>query len=265
MQFFNSNRMPKPTIIQEQKEENFNAIAPQRQAPVMVKTNGAGGKTRLGPVGIVFVFLFLAAAAASAWLYSQYQSLNKQVEDLQAVNQDAQKEPASLSLLDKINQHILLPHDQTPQVTTIENVKELKKKEAFYEYAQDGDALVQFNSLEIIYNPVADVIVNARTRGTAARAEIRPAQAAITIDIRNGAGKAGLAGKIAETFKGVKEFIVQSVGNAAKNNYSKTIIINRTEKDITGLEKQFKTQAVKDLPAGEKPSGADVVIILGRS
>jgi len=258
--------MQKPIVKQEQKEENFDAIAPQRQTPIMVKTNGPQGKTKLGSMGALFLVLFLAAAGAGAWFYWQYNGLNKQVSDLEALNLDSQKNfEGEPSLLDKINQHILLPHDQEPKITTIENVGALKKQEAFYEYAQDGDSLVQFSSLEIIYNPVADVIVNARTRGAVAGAEIRAVQGAITIDIRNGAGKAGLAGKTAETFKGVKEFIVQSTGNAAKNSYAKTIIVNRTEKDVTGLEKQFNTQAVKDLPAGERSSTADVVIILGRS
>lgn len=257
--------MPKLNIQAEKKEENFDAIAPRKEAPILVTTNNIHAKTKVGPVGVVFLGLFLLAAGLLGLVYFQYQDLNQQVEDLQAVNQSAQKRTKEkISLIDKINQHILLPHGQEPQITTIKNVQELKRLETFYEYAQDGDALVQFNSLEIIYNPVADVIVNARTRGAVAGAEIRAVQGAITIDIRNGAGVAGLAGKTAESFKGVKEFVVQSVGNAAIS-YQKTILVNLSDKDITGLEKQFKAQAVKDLPAGERSSTADVVIILGKS
>lgn len=259
--------MPKINIKPESKEENFDAIAPLKSSPVMVETSASGvKKSKLGSLGALFVFLFLLAASASAWFFMQYRNLNSQMADLQAVSQNEQKaEGEGVSLLDKINQHILLPHDQAPEITTIENSGELKKQESFYEYAQDGDALVKFNTLEIIYNPVADVIVNARTKGVVAGAEIRAVQGAITIDIRNGAGVGGLAGRTAESFKGVKDFIVQSIGNAASSNYAKTIIVNRTEKDVTGLEKQFNTRAVKDLPAGESASSADVVIILGKS
>jgi hypothetical protein len=258
--------MPKPIIKQEQKQENFDAIAPQKNHPALITTNGEGPKKRLGALGALFLVLFLAAVASAAWLYWQYAGLRRQVEGLEAVNENTSGQALEgVSLLDKINQHILLPHDQEPKITTIENSQELKKTESFYEYAQDGDSLVQFNSLEIIYNPVADVIVNARTRGTVAGTEIRAVQGAITIDIRNGAGRAGLASKTSETFKGVKDFIVQSVGNAAKTDYSKTMLVNLSDKDVAGLEKQFNVQAVKDLPAGEQPSTADVVIILGRS
>lgn len=258
--------MPKAEIKQEQKEQNFDAIAPLRQSPALVTTNNVQPKSKLGSIGALFLILFLVAAGISSWFYWQHRNLNQEIEELQAVSQNAQKEAIEgVSFLDKINQHILLPHNQEPKVTTIENVQELKKQETFYEYAQNGDALVQFNSLEIIYNPVADVIVNVRIRGTVAGAEMRAVQGAITIDIRNGAGIAGLAGRTSEAFKGVKEFVVQSIGNASKSGYAKTILVNLSDKDVTGLEKQFNTKSIKDLPAGEQPSSADVVIILGRS
>lgn len=258
--------MSKANIEPQTKAENFDAIAPQKSQPILVTTSGHQLKNRIGPIGILFLLLFLAASAGTVWFYVQYADMRQQIRDFEQISDQQQAASGQgVSLLDKINQHILLPHGEQPQITTIENAKELKKQESFFEYAQDGDALVQFNSLEIIYNPVADVIVNARSRGQVAGAEIRAVQGAITIDIRNGAGIGGLAGKTSDTFKGVKEFIVQNIGNATRNDYGKTILVNLGNKDVTGLEKQFKTQAIKDLPAGERPSTADVVIILGRS
>ena len=259
--------MSKPILKPEQKEENLEAISPLKgQGPILVTTNAVHSKNRLGSVGAVFMVLFLLAAGAGVWLYRQYAGLKDQLGVIETVNEAVpQASEEGVSLLDKVNQHILLPHDQQPDVSTIENAEELKKQETFYEYAQNGDALVKFNSLEIIYNPVADVIVNVRTRGQVAGAETRAVQGAVTIDIRNGAGIGGLAGKTAETFKGIKDYIVQNVGNASKTDYGKTVIINLSSKDVSGLEKQFNASAVKDLPAGENPSSADVVIILGKS
>ncbi|MEK7618328.1 MAG: LytR C-terminal domain-containing protein [Patescibacteria group bacterium] len=258
--------MPKLIINKEQKEENFDAIAPQKNHPVLITTNAQPQSKGRGGFGKAFFVLFLFAAGGAVWFYFQYANLQAQLTDFQAIqaqNQEAQDE--GISLLDRINQHILLPHNEEPKIITLKNIQELKNKETFYEYAQDGDALVQFHSLEIIYNSAADVIVNARTRGTVAGAETRAVQGAITIDIRNGAGVAGLAGKTAETFKGVKDFIVQSVGNASRSDYSKTIVVNLSNKEASGLEKQFNATSVRDLPAGEQPSSADVVIILGKS
>lgn len=258
--------MPKVNIKAEAKEQNFDAIAPLKQTPILVATNSDHQtRSKIGPVGFLFVLLFLFSLAGVGWLYRQNTALQTQIKDIQESETNLEKLASeSMGILDKINQHILLPHDQSPSISTIENVNDLKKKETFFEYAQDGDVLVQFNSLEIIYNPVADVIVNVRTRGTVAGAETRAVQGAITIDIRNGAGVAGLAGRTAESFKGVKDYIVQNVGNAVSSNYGKTIIVNLAGKDIGSLEKQFNAQAVRDLPQGEQPSSADVVIILGK-
>ena len=118
--------------------------------------------------------------------------------------------------------------------------------------------------MEIIYNSAADVIVKRRTALAPWRSRNQGCTGAITID-KSRAGVAGLAGKTAETFKGVKDFIVQSVGNASRDDYSKTIVVNLSNKEASGLEKQFNATSVRDLPAGEQPSSADVVIILGKS
>lgn len=258
--------MPKINISSEKKEENFDAIAPRREAPVLVATDPSGSRAKFGSWGVVFMVLFLVTGGALALVFRQYLEVKRQITELQTSELRQPEQPTeSTSLLDKINQHILLPRGQEPQITFLKDTQELKKQETFYEYAQDGDVLVQFNSLEIIYNPAADVVVNARSRGSVAGAEVRAVQGAITIEIRNGSGIAGLAAKTAETFKGVKEFVVEAVGNASRSNYPKTILVNLSNKDITGLEKQFNIQSLKDLPAGERPSTADVVIILGRS
>jgi hypothetical protein len=178
-----------------------------------------------------------ASAGTAYWFFSQYQSLKTQVNSVsEHTDTTLEAGSAGVSLIDKINQHILLPHGEEPEITTITNAEELRKQENFFEYSQNGDALVKFKNLEIIFNPVADVIVNARSRGTVAGAEIRAVQGAITIDIRNGSGVAGVAGKTAESFKGVKDFIVQNIGNAV-NNYAQTILVNLSSKDLTGLEK----------------------------
>ncbi len=257
--------MPKLNIKQENHAENFDAIAPQKNQPVMLTSLANKGKKGSGFTTWLFALLFLVSAGFAGWMFWQNVGIKQQLKDLeQPINENAYKDGPDVSLIDKINQHILLPHTEQPEIITIGNAQDLKKQESFFEYAQDGDSLVKFKNLEIIYNPVADVIVNARTRGVVAGAEIRAVQGAITIDIRNGSGVAGVAGKTAESLKGVKDFIVQNIGNAISSNYSKTVLVNFSSKDLTGLEKQFNAKAVTEMPKGEKPSTADVVIIVGK-
>ncbi len=257
--------MPKVNIKLENKAENFDAIAPQKNQPVMLaKTSEKSQKNSFGKG--LFIFLFFISAGFAGFLYWQNLQVKEQLKALeQPVSEHLETEGQKVSLIDRINQHILLPHTEQPEILTLSNTQDLKKQENFYEYAQDGDSLVKFKNLEIIYNPIADVIVNARTRGTVAGAETRAVQGAITLDIRNGSGVSGVAGRTADSFKGVKEFIVQNIGNAGKSDYVQTLIINLSSKDLTGLEKQFNTKAITEIPKGEKPTTADVVIIVGKA
>ncbi len=259
-----SNGVTPPIISQETKDVNFQAIAPHRHEPVMVRT--APQKAR--PYAFVFFALFVLATAGVFWIYSKNGALEKQISSLQKElkEQKEKNDISALSPLEKLNKHMLLPQAQNAQVTTLSGVKDLKQADTFYEYATDGNLLVAFPNLDVIYDANADVIINARTKNTGqvAGAEARALQGAINLEIRNGSGIPGAAGKVADTFKGVKDYVIKTVGNASKNTFATTIIINLTGKDVTGLEKQFGVKAVTVLPSGEKTSTADVVIIVGK-
>jgi hypothetical protein len=256
--------MTPPVISQETKDENFQAIAPRRHEPVMVRAPDQKSK----PYGFVFFALFLTAVAGAFWFYSKNETLKKQVVTLQKdlKDQKEKNDVSSLSPLEKLNKHILLPQAQNAQISTLSMVKDLKQADTFYEYAQDGNLLVQFPNLDVIYDANADVIINARTKNTGqvAGTEARALQGAVSLEIRNGSGVAGAAGKTAETFKGVKDYVVKTIGNASKSSFAATIVVNLSGKDVTGLEKQFGVKAVSVLPSGEKSSDADVVIIVGK-
>jgi uncharacterized protein HemX len=158
--------MPKVNIKPENKAENFDAIAPQKNPPVMIATTETKKSKTTSKVTWLLVIFGLASAGTAFWLFNQYQNLKTQMNGLsEHVETIPEANSMDVSLIDKINQHILLPHGEEPEITTIANAETLKQQESFFEYSQNGDALVKFKNLEIIYNPIADVIVNARSRG----------------------------------------------------------------------------------------------------
>jgi hypothetical protein len=260
-----SNGVIPPIISQETKETNFQSIAPQKAEPVMVRTK----EHKKSSFGLVAFILFLVAAGATYWFYRLSQTLQAKVGDLQnQVKAEQQKNLADLNLspLERLNKHMLLPQAQNAQISTLSNVSDLKQSDTFFEYAQNGNMFFQFPNLDVIYDPNADVIINARTKNTGqvAGVEARAVQGAISLEVRNGSGVAGAAGKVADTFKGVGQYVVKSVGNASKNTYAKITLVNLSGKDVSGLEKQFGVKAVTVLPAGEKSAQVDVVIIVGK-
>ncbi len=73
--------------------------------------------------------------------------------------------PAPLSkeavndLVEKVQKHMVLP-PETPQVVAITNVDSLKKQQAFFTLAQNGDQLLVYPSKVILYRPSTDQVVD---------------------------------------------------------------------------------------------------------
>ena len=85
----------------------------------------------------------------------------------------------------------------------------------------------------------------------------------LTVEIRNGSGIGGLAGKISKELD-EELYDVIKTGNAANFDYDTTIIVNLTERSVLNLEEKFAELAVEELPDGEAVSTADILLILGK-
>lgn len=63
------------------------------------------------------------------------------------------------TLTEKIGQHYVLPKEQ-PKLVTIANVENLKKNQPFFAQAKNGDKLLVYSQKVILYDPVADKIID---------------------------------------------------------------------------------------------------------
>ncbi len=90
----------------------------------------------------------------------------------------------------------------------------------------------------------------------------------LSVEIRNGTTKTGLAGKLSAQLKTDSSFEVLDIGYTVKRNYTENILIDLTggnKKDlIKKLEGKLGVTAVTSTPAEEKESKAEAVIILGK-
>lgn len=261
---------------QRKNEEFFDSIAPKvHSGPVMITTKNQIKKTALGRWGWVFVVLFFVAAALGVYLLKQYQSKSGELKALKQQEEQARLALAQESVLDKIGRHLVLPQNQQPAVVTIQDAAGLKTIQPFYSQVKDGDQLVTFQEMQIVYDPLADKIVYVRplvSQATTAPAQTgglnfsNPAATVkpITLDIRNGAAMPGLAARTAAALGKEATYQVLKVGNAQKQIYTKTVIVNLKGRDVSNLEARFGVKAVTELPLGESASTADVVLILGK-
>ncbi len=195
----------------------------------------------------------------------------------------AQKELAAA--VEAVSRHIILPQGDQPVLATVTDAKTLISQQAFFAGAVNGDQLLLFpGSLKaVLYSPSRNVIVNVgpiqqsqalgqptgasnteQTTGVAAGKQ----GAMLSVEVRNGTSKNGFAAQIAGLISANPEYSVINSGDAKNRNYKKTVVVNRTSDSAKNLLANTLAQAlgadvVSDLPAGEKDTGADALVILG--
>jgi hypothetical protein len=112
----------------------------------------------LKKVGIVVVVVLLLGAggyyALSASGYLDAFQLGRQVQEQQKMAAEDQ------IVLDKLKQIILLPDNITPKIATITDIEILKKNQSgFFSNAKNGDSLIMYQDMAIIYDSKANKII----------------------------------------------------------------------------------------------------------
>ena len=64
------------------------------------------------------------------------------------------------SVLESISHHMELP-EEAPLVAMIDDAASLKKSQGFYSDAENGDILLIFAEIAVIYRPDSDIIINS--------------------------------------------------------------------------------------------------------
>lgn len=209
------------------------------------------------------VICFVSISFFAFYFYQKYQkSLNKEQIAVQEVQ----------DLKSAVNKLIVLP-DEDPVVATITDRTKLEQQ-AFFRQAENGDKVLIFqkSSKAILYRPSQQKIVDVTVLNVTKAPETTPTPsptkvsdaAPATITIYNGTTIAGLTNKVEDKLtKDVSGIKIASKVNAAKNDYSKTIVVDLSKK-FTDKAKEISNKLnaeVVALPEGEFPVSTDILII----
>ncbi len=212
---------------------------------------------------IIFVLLFIFVLIGFIWFFYSYQQVKKQMDSLtNKMQTDGEMSSQEVdALLKEVENLIILPQDQgQPMIATIKDANKLKQSDPFYVDAQNGDKLIVYKTKAIIYNPSRKKIINV---GPVYLSNDKQNEEIISLDIRNGSHTIGVASDMAEKLGQMKEFKIADIKNANNQEFSGTMIINLSGKNIQNLENILNVKAINSLPEGESSSSADVVIIIG--
>ncbi|TSC60722.1 MAG: Uncharacterized protein Greene041662_95 [Candidatus Peregrinibacteria bacterium Greene0416_62] len=130
----------------------------------------------IGLIALIFTLENRRQAAQN-----QLEQLTVRLEQLQTGN-TSQNRDAAKKIVEQVRKHIQLSTDVEPTVATIVNVEELRKRNPFYNKAENGDHLVVTTDRAILYDSDNDLIldvipVQLQPAAPAAGAQVAPAPA----------------------------------------------------------------------------------------
>ncbi len=214
-------------------------------------------------INILFVVVFLAVLFGFVWTLIQYIDLKKSTEQLDLLSMDVQKEIMEQELDELkilIGAHIILP-DEDPVLATIEDIDALIAENPFFEGAKNGNKVLIYSTMAIIYDLDRDILVNVGpVYGESEKVEEEVQQ--IMIEVRNGSEVDGATSGVIDQISALEFYDVIRIDSASRNDYTGVTIVNISGLDISQLEALLDASPTP-MPEGEYASGADVLIIIG--
>lgn len=227
----------------------------------------------------LLLILLIFASIFLFWTYSQYRLISDdavRVEASPVVEAETQKvelQPHQ-ELLAKIGKYMDLPKDTTPEVSIVNDAEVLKASQSFFENVKKDDTLVVYDDFAVIYREADDTIINSGKvdNGNPPDENINEEEvlsdapgADTTVEVRNGTVITGYAGRTKDKLV-ILAYTIAGIGNASKRTYTETVVViknNTNSLAVRALERMYSTIATIDLPEGEEPSSADILLILG--
>lgn len=220
---------------------------------------------RLGFVGCVLLVLL----ASSIYFFLQYQKTQSLLKDPTR----SQKEQLAF-FQQKIGKHYVLPQDSNVTLAAVSDSKKLSSQ-AFFANAQNGDQILIYpdSGLAIVYRPSIDRIIyagqvnkDAEASASAEENLVQPLQVALY----NGTTTVGLTRRVEDVLLSLSSIHIRVTAkeDAGRSDYADSVVV-----DLTGNNKEAASRLARmmqgeigQLPSGEiKPSGAEILIILGSS
>src|SRR3989344_2718358 len=227
--------------------------------------------------------LLLMFASLSVYFYGQYRRSQSKIKNLEQRTSNEAK-----YLVPLVSKLIELPEGETPAVGTVIDKSELQNQ-PFYKNAQNGDKILLYDKAKkaILYRPRTNKIIEVSpfyvnpTPVSSASAVITPSgkiifntvtpaeptAKKISVAIYNGTKTAGLATSTENEIE-AKVASIEVVDKANSNNdYTKTIIIdlsNKNKKTAEEIVKILGGTIESKVPEGERIPEADILVIIGK-
>lgn len=240
-----------------------------QMSPRKSRGNSRGGVT-------VLIILLLIAIAGFAWSYYQYSKAQQELTALTDPNVKNELDAAqSKALLARVGKLIELPEGEDPVIAAISDVESLAHEQNFYKDAKNGQKLIVYYGAQkaIIYDEQENILVNVGPVFLKdANGVDQPAprvEGKLTLEIRNGSKDANKGVTVRDNLLSDSIFNLIRMSKAINRDYGDPIVVNLIGDGkpelIKKLEEAMGVTAVRELPAGEAPTNAEVMVIVGNN
>ncbi|MFZ5437689.1 MAG: hypothetical protein ACOZAK_01385 [Patescibacteria group bacterium] len=227
-------------------------------------------KKKISLKTILRVVVVLGLMGFAGWSFLKYQQTKTQVDKLS--NPEAQQEAIAKEreeVLAKVGKLMILPEDEEPTIATVTDAEVLAQYQPFFRKATDGDKVIIYvqSGKSIIYSPDKNIIVNVGTISVQGNNALQlDTENPLNVEIRTGGASQERVDVLIEQLGKVVN--VSNVVAAANQDYQGPVIVALTN-DETRLQQaqifaaNLGVQLTTELPTGEAPSDAEVVVIVG--
>jgi len=235
-------------------------------------TESRGGMS-FNPAVLVLLVLFVLSSVGFVWSFMNYRTYKNKYSNIgtPAGQQEVAKQEIA-ALVAKVSKHIVLPKDEEPTVATVVDAAALAKDQPFYKDAHNGDKVLIYVKAQkaIIFDEKNDRLVNVgpvyidkQANATESKTE-QAKPSPVSLEVRNGSEVAGAAKEFGDRLAArVAEFTLIKTANAAKNDYSGMILVNKKGVDVSTLSNELGASVVNEVPEGEADTNADLLLIVG--
>ncbi len=200
---------------------------------------------------------------------------------------EASPDLEGLTLVQKVARHVSIPEGEEPTVATVEDADEMRQNNpAFYAEAQNGDQLLVWSNVVVLYSESRDLVLNVLPLDIGSVETIQPENVEVSeevdeeamaaellqkeqelakIEVRNGTRTPLLARNVSDALE-LEGFATLRPRDARQKGYEKTLIVKLTDEELPEtlrFLKEYLNAEVVELPEVETSVEGDVLIIIG--
>lgn len=216
----------------------------------------------------LLIVVIMLLVGISVFFYTKYSTTQALLKNF------GQEQDKVGGIVTKVGKHYELPKTEQVTLATVSDITKLQGQ-PFFAKAQNNDKVLIYEKigLAILYREKIDRIINVGPINMQPQPSVDISPSAVSVPvpvaIYNGTKTSGLAKKLEERlkdFSSVKTDVVLKSNSV--NDYEESVVVDLSGKNMQAAKNiaGFVKGKIVNLPAGEtKPSGADLLIILGRS